>query len=145
MIGGRKPVPTALKVLRGNPGQRRLPVREPSLPVAAVPDAPPAELAGDVVALEEWARLEPLLRGARVLTDADRSALVVLCQQWSVYCAAHRHMRQKGALSPYRAVAYQALAAWSRMNDAFGLTPSSRTRVTTAAKTDADQLDTFLA
>ena len=77
--------------------------------------------------------------------NTDRSALVVLCQQWSVYCAAHRHMRQKGALSPYRAVAYQALAAWSRMNDAFGLTPSSRTRVTTAAKTDADQLDTFLA
>jgi len=142
---GRPPVPTALKVLRGNPGQRRLPVHEPQLPVASPPAGPPEELAGDVLALEEWQRLEPLLRGARVLTEADRSALIVLCQQWSVYRAAHAHMRKQGVLSRYLAVSHKALAVWTRLNDAFGLTPAARTRVTTAAKSDADHLDTFLA
>ena len=142
---GPRRIPTALKVLRGNPGKHRLPVREPSLPVATPPTAPPPELAKDVIALAEWTRLEPLLRGARLLTEGDRSALVVLCQQWSVYCAAHTHLRQQGVLSKYLAVAHRALDKWMRLNAEFGLTPAARTRVTIAAKTDADQLDTFLA
>ena len=49
---GRKPTPTDLKVLRGNPGHRPLNVDEPQLPAVQAEsfDTPPIELAGDATA-----------------------------------------------------------------------------------------------
>jgi hypothetical protein len=86
---GRKPTPTDLKVLRGNPGHRPLNPDEPALPPvnADTFDSPPIELAGDAAASGEWSRLAPMLRTARQVTEAERGSLIALCQQWrSVSC-----------------------------------------------------------
>jgi P27 family predicted phage terminase small subunit len=136
-VKGRKPIPTALKVLRGNPGKRALPP-EPTLPPAS--PSLPRELAGDPVARAEWKRLEPMLRDAKVLTDGDRAALIAVCQQWSRYVDASAHVRLEGLVqkapesgypmaNPYLPIANKALALCVRLWVELGLTPSARTRV----------------
>jgi hypothetical protein len=55
---GSRPKPTALKVLRGNPGKRPLNEKEPVVEVAGTEfDNVPEELASDPVAAAEWARV----------------------------------------------------------------------------------------
>jgi len=140
---GRKPKPTAQRKLEGNPGKRALPIDEPVLPPAAPEaDAPPLELLGDLVAQAEWSRLAPMLRTAAVLTEADRGALIALCQQWSRYLEANRNVALAGMVvrapsgypmpNPYIAIANKALVNCTRLWAELGLTPSARTRVTKA-------------
>ena len=68
---GRRPKPTRLKVLTGNPGKRALNESEPT-PEPNVPDCPP-EL-GEV-ARREWNRLAAELGALRIITNLDRAAL----------------------------------------------------------------------
>jgi len=136
---GRKPKPTAQKVLEGNPGKRPLNPHEPDFPPPA--DTIPLELEGDAHALKEWARLSPLLESARVTTEADRGSLVALCQQWSQYLEATQRIRTSGMVvrtpndypmpNPYIAIANRALTHCVKLWVELGLTPSSRSRVTT--------------
>ena len=75
---GPKPTPTRLKVLRGNPGQRPLPGREPQVP-AVVPD-PPTWLEGE--ALTKWHEVSTNMAGLGILTRLDRDVLTVYCETW---------------------------------------------------------------
>ena len=137
---GRRKVPTALKLLRGNPGKRRLePELEPApAPVTASFDEPPAELAGDARARAEWRRVAPVLRLCGLISEAERSALVSLCFEWSAYLAARAKLRKDGAVkvrdgvarvSPYIDVADRALGHCHRLWSELGLTPSGRAKV----------------
>ena len=63
---GRKPKPTALKVLEGNPGKRPLNDREPVPPKGTLKC--PAWLLPE--AKKEWKRLAPALEAMGVLTMA---------------------------------------------------------------------------
>jgi P27 family predicted phage terminase small subunit len=148
---GRKPTPTALKLIRGNPGKRRLPAQEPHLPVAAE-TPPPAEFAGNAVALAEWHRL----RRSRVLTEGDRTALTAACREWSRYVMAGAKVDAAGLVvkvgksdhpmpNPYLPIANRALAFCVQLWSELGLTPAARSRVSTVKESAADQLDTFLA
>lgn len=136
---GRRPQPTALKVLRGNPGKRPINVDEPTIaPADATFDTPPKELDDDPAAAAEWRRVAPLLRAARLVTDAERAALVALCQQWSRYLAAHAQVMALGMCiettkavpipNPYLLVADRALSHCSRLWNELGLTPTGRAR-----------------
>jgi P27 family predicted phage terminase small subunit len=137
---GRRPQPTALKVLRGNPSKTRLNKHEPKPPVPdATFDEPPPELAGDGVAEAEWRRIAPIVRLTRILSDADRPLLIALCQQWSRYLEAHGKVASLGmvvkagngqpVVNPYLAVSDKALVHCQKMWNELGLTPSSRSRV----------------
>ena len=139
---GRKPTPSHLRALRGNPGQRPLNTREPVMPaVTADFDAPPRELVGDPVAAAEWQRLTPLLRHSKTMTEADRGSLVALCQQWSRYLDATSKVSAAGMVvsapsgypmpNPYMGIANKALGNCLKLWAEFGLTPSSRSRVST--------------
>src|SRR5262245_62012148 len=145
---GRRPKPTALKVLAGNPGRRPLNEREPALPV--VPDAfdePPVELTADEPAKAEWRRIAPMLRKARVITEAERAALIALCQQWSRYIGAQGHLARLGMVvkapngmpivNPYLTVADKALAHCTRLWTELGLTPSSRSKLSALPAAEA--------
>ena len=68
---GRRPKPTRLKVLTGNPGKRPLNTEEP-MPEIAIPECP-IELGP--VAKREWDRLVGELASLRLLTNLDRAAL----------------------------------------------------------------------
>lgn len=145
---GRKPKPTVQKRLEGNPGKRALPKHEPIMPEAAPSfDVPPAELTGDVVASDEWRRLAPVLRKSKTVTDADRGSLIALCQQWSRYLEANRSVATAGMVvrspsgypmpNPYIAIANKSLGNCVKLWAELGLTPSSRSRVSTVQEPGA--------
>ena len=73
---GRRPQPTALKVLRGNPGKRKLPAAEPEPPAGEVV-APDGLSVG---ALAMWAELSPAALAMRTLTTADVRVFCTLCE-----------------------------------------------------------------
>jgi P27 family predicted phage terminase small subunit len=146
---GPKPQPTAQRKLRGNPGRRPYNLDEPVLAVVgATFDDPPSAIAEDPVAAAEWRRLAPLLRDARMITDADRNVLIAACQQWSVYqdalvnAPAHRRVVRSPhdypIPNPYVSIAHKALIHCERLWESLGLTPSARTRIASAPPTGPD-------
>jgi P27 family predicted phage terminase small subunit len=135
---GRKPTPTALKILRGNPGRRPLNRREPA-PARAVDLTPPPELAG--VAADEWRRLAPKLQALGLLTEIDDRALVAYCVIWARWLEAETQLRAHGLVlkgkrgapfvSPYVKIAQQSAQQLRGWIEQFGMTPSARARVKT--------------
>jgi P27 family predicted phage terminase small subunit len=139
---GRKKLPTALHLLRGNPGKRKLNQDEPQ--PAALPDLdPPAWL--DVTAQVEWRRLAPMLSRLGVLTETDSDALAAYCEAWVTWKEATAKVRQFGmvvkrskagvdvpVISPYVKVAHHAMAQMRAFLVEFGMTPSSRARIRAA-------------
>jgi phage terminase small subunit len=73
---GRRPQPTALKLLRGNPGKRPLNPDEPTPPPGDV--VKPTTLS--TAAAEVWDRLAPMAIAMRTLTAADGTAFAMLCE-----------------------------------------------------------------
>ncbi|MCB2250075.1 P27 family phage terminase small subunit [Salmonella enterica subsp. diarizonae] len=74
-MAGRRPKPTRLKVVAGNPGKRKINDKEPA-PAHEIP-SPPSHLTdwGKVA----WGKLTVLLDGMGVMTIADGLALERLC------------------------------------------------------------------
>jgi P27 family predicted phage terminase small subunit len=141
---GRKPIPTSIKLLNGNPGKRKLyPENEPQMPPldADAESKVPTELADDPVATAEWQRLIPLLRAARCVTEAERSLCIAVCQEWSAYLSARQEVSRQGAVilsqagypvaNPYASIATRALTHCTKLWVELGLTPSARSRVKT--------------
>jgi P27 family predicted phage terminase small subunit len=134
---GRRKTPTALKLLRGNPGKRRLGVEPTIAAVDETFDIPPPELDGNDRARAEWIRVAPLLRESGLATQAERSSLTALCLEWSAYLAAQDALREsrlvkgkngKYRLSPQVAIADRALSNCHWLWNELGLTPSGRAK-----------------
>lgn len=148
---GRKPKPTAMRLLEGNREHRPLPDDEPQ-PDVFLPK-PPDHL--DDEAQAEWLRIGPKLVRLGVMTELDTAALSAYCVAWSRHVDAEKNLRKYGmvlvskstgnpVLSPYYRVATQALADMNKTLTEFGLSPSSRTRVTAAEKpADDDPFEQF--
>jgi len=92
-MAGRKPKPTAVKKLEGNPGKRKLNTKEPN-PGKGMPDCP-AWLLPE--AKTEWIRLSDKLNQMRVLTEIDRSAFAAYCQSYARWKEAQEHINSEGA------------------------------------------------
>ena len=123
--GGRKPKPTALRVLEGNPGKRPLNKSEPK-PTAGVPRCP-VWIKGEARA--EWKRVIAAIGHTGIITHADRSMLAAYCSLWARYKAA----AEAGDDLPISYLTHlRALAA------EFGLTPSSRSRLHAEPPKDKD-------
>lgn len=138
---GPAPQPTASKIARGNPGKRPLPKDEPK-PAAPNRLDPPAWLTGS--ARQKWRTIAPRLAAAGLLTVADVDAMARYCDTWSRWRACCRvidrlgmtyelkdakgnvtSVQQRPEVSIARGLAQQL----SRLEQEFGMTPSSRTRV----------------
>ena len=91
---GRRPKPTRLKMLTGNPGKRALNPDEPR-PEANIPECPP-ELGP--VARAEWDRLVVELAALRLLTNLDRAALAAYCGAYALWADATAHIEKYGAM-----------------------------------------------
>jgi P27 family predicted phage terminase small subunit len=137
---GRRPKPTRLHVMYGTHPLKKRTTPEPQPPRATEDfDLPPLELDGDNIAIAEWRRIVPILRVCGLVSNAERSALIALCQQWSRYLEAQQKVRQLGMIvkkpsgipvvNPFLAVADHALAQCQRMWSELGLTPSGRARI----------------
>lgn len=89
---GRKPIPTHLKVLTGNPGKQKLPKGEPK-PETNIPE-PPNFL--DDYALEEWRRITPVLYSLGIISDLTIPAVIAYCDSYSDWRAAREELNRIG-------------------------------------------------
>lgn len=143
-MAGRRPIPTALKVLRGNPGKRPLNAAEPR-PRASAP-ACPREL--NAVARKEWRRIVREFSALGVLTQLDRAALAMYCNAWAQWLDAVAKLAKVGYLipspsgypiqNPYVAIKAQAEKVMAKMAVECGMTPAARSKVHAAAREDDD-------
>lgn len=149
---GRKPKPTEAKKLAGNPGKRRLPENEPTLPIEA-PDMPEWL---DFEAQEEWNRIIPLLQEMRILTKAYRAALAAYCETWSTYVRACKDVEDSGGeivrspsgfpiQNPYASVRNTAKKQLMLIAAEFGLTASAKSRVKAESPSKGSGLKLFAA
>jgi P27 family predicted phage terminase small subunit len=146
---GRKPTPTRLRVLRGNPGRRPLNPAEPA-PARGVPE-PPEWL--NLLELEAWDTLTAALEPMGVVTISDGPALTALAVAWADWRQARavldleEHYPEAGDGLRKHPAAGVASEAWRRvasMLAEFGLTPSARSRLEVGACSDPDQFEYFL-
>ena len=141
---GRRPKPSRLKVLTGNPGKRPFNEDEPR-PKSAIPDCPP-ELGP--VARREWDRLVAELGPLRLLTHLDRAALAAYCGAYALWAEATEAIQKYGAMikspngfpvqSPYLAIANRQTEIMMRIASEFGFTPASRSRIATPQPSEPD-------
>jgi P27 family predicted phage terminase small subunit len=144
---GRRPKPTRLKVLTGNPGKRPLNEDEPQ-PEPVALECPP-ELTG--AAQREWNRLVGQLTALRLLTELDRTALASYCFAYSLWVEATEAIQKYGAMvksprgypiqSPYVSIANRQTEIMMRIASEFGFTPASRSRISAPARNYPDLFD----
>ena len=89
-----------------------------------------------------------------LMTDIDRGALALYCQSWGRWVEAEKQLTQYGTVivspngfpvqSPYLAVANRAMAQMTKILVEFGMSPSSRSRVTPVKTGTADPFEQFL-
>jgi P27 family predicted phage terminase small subunit len=148
-VRGRKPKPTALKALAGNPGKRPLPDGEPR-PDPALP-SPPAFL--DEEARTEWDRIAPELHKLGLLTHLDRTVLAAYCVSFAVWVRAGAGLSRLlsspdadgPAIKRWATICSRALRELHMLGSELGLSPASRTRLRVEPPCEADPLAEFLA
>jgi P27 family predicted phage terminase small subunit len=134
---GRKPTPTLLKLVSGNPGKRPLNLREPK-PVTAIPTCP-AHLSPTAKA--EWKRLARYLHDLGIVSELDRAALAAYCQVYGRWVEAEKKLKETPALlrtpagyvqpSPWLAISNKNIELMHKFMSELGLSPVSRSRVST--------------
>lgn len=151
-MAGRPPKPTALKKLGGNPGKRVLNKNEPT-PKGKRPSCP-KHLDGE--ARREWNRMAKQLFDLGLLTEVDRAALAAYCQAWARWVQAEEEMRAPDfkmitttdsgypVVSPWMGIATMAMKQMKTFLTEFGMTPSSRSKVTRTVEPEADPYEEYL-
>jgi P27 family predicted phage terminase small subunit len=142
---GRPRKPTALKVLHGDfeihPNRR--PKNEPQ-PTVRAPDCPKHL---PVLAKHEWRRVVKELAELKVLSIAERSSLEQYCRAYAEWRVAGKSLEDNGRYyvedgTMKENPAGKAMRAWAvichKLLCEFGMTPSSRTRLTISDATEAD-------
>ena len=161
---GPAPEPSILKYIRGNPSKEALNTAEPTPALVAADFPPPKVLEGKAV--EVWADTVPKLSRMRVLTDADVPTLTRYCIETVLYLACYEKVKSAGEEyihwepDPNRTdgklrIKYTQVAPWAsqmhkhhmamlRIEQEFGMTPSSRSQVTTNGSQQDDPLAAFV-
>ena len=144
MTAGRKPKPTALKLIQGtyrpdraNPAEAR--------PKPGIPPCPKF-LKGE--ARKQYKKTGKKLLRIGLLTELDDMALSMMCQAWAEYLEATDQVQKSGmlvkspngfpVLNPYLIAANQALKKVRSLLAEFGMTPGSRSRIQAAATDEPD-------
>lgn len=150
-MAGRRPTPTELKLVRGNPGKRPINKNEPK-PAKRIPSAPGhLSIEGQVA----WGRLTVLLDRMGVLTEADGFALERLCDCYAEILALRDLVDAQGrtyeTTSTQGELVLKANPAVAMLADVdrrfksylveFGLTPAARSKV--QVKDDEPKEDEF--
>jgi P27 family predicted phage terminase small subunit len=142
---GRRPIPTHLKILRGNPGKRALPGNEPEpTPIVEVPEAPPFVQG---YARIEWERIGTELVRLNLLTVIDTAVLAAYCVSYARWRTAEETLLEMARRDPvlnalmFKArngtpmqnplvvTAAKAASDMVRYAAEFGLSPSARSRI----------------
>lgn len=150
MAGGRRPKPTHLKIVEGNPGKRSLNRREPVPPVEPV--EPPSFLSP--LARAEWDRVVPILDKMHLSSTADLQTLACYCEAVADHIKARELLLnttvlvkgQRGNLvkNPALQMARDAMNMIRMLAGEFGFTPSSRSRIELPGE-DVGDLESILS
>jgi P27 family predicted phage terminase small subunit len=138
MSSGRKPKPTWLKLVTGNPGRRPLNDAEPQL-AGDLSEAPPPELVNDA----QRAIWKRVLEDAPYLRAADRDILVAFCVAADSFYKASQKCEEFGVVvadpktrkpmkSPFYRIRSEQARAMKEFGSEIGLSPVSRSRVSVA-------------
>lgn len=144
---GRKPKPTNIKVLEGNPGKRKLNIYEPS-PEKKAPECP--DWLEDE-AKAEWERLcEPMMK-LGILSELDMAAFAVYCQAYARWKEAEEFISKHGTLVktpsgywqqvPQVSISHANQKIMLQAASEFGLTPSARSRIIAGNGGSQDSVD----
>ena len=140
---GRRPKPTSLKLLTGNPGKRPLNPTEPR-PRRLKTLTPPPTLRPDARAI--WRQLANELRAVGLFTRLDRFKLELL----AVHVALHRNIYlQLATTTDARDVARllrqlrAAADVVQRLSSGFGFDPAERTRLHVTRPPQTDPFGAF--
>lgn len=141
MALGRKPAPTLMKILKGEPNKDRINLNEPKIS-ASIPQMP-THL--NTYGKKEWQRIAPILAGMGILSEIDMAALAGYCQAYGRWVEAELNLdklRGEGKdgmivkspkdylmINPYLSIANKALDYMHKFLIEFGMTPSSRSRI----------------
>ena len=145
---GRKPVPTAIKHLRGTTRPDRANPAEPQFPVPGRMLSPPAYL--DEAAAAVWRDLGRMLLTAGVFTVVDKYALAMFCVSAGRWMEAEQQIKEtspvlrskEGRLyqNPFLGIANRAWDQMRKMFGEFGLTPAERSRISALVVDDEPSL-----
>jgi P27 family predicted phage terminase small subunit len=162
---GRRPLPTAVKQLRGNPGKRKPNTGEPAGP-SGDPEKPPGLSES---AAKEWDDILPILRTMGVVTRADGKALAAYCYTFDIWMLANVEIKKHGVMveeailgrvggaeeglctgykykkNPAVQIANEALKTMKSYLVEFGMTPASRGKLHVEKPKEVDPMDAFLA
>lgn len=141
---GRKPTPTALKIIAGNPGKRPLNAHEPQ-PRADLADAPSWLTERQKATWTEVVEMSP----PGLLKDIDASVFAVWVVAFDLYQEASERLARSGMLvkapntgvpmqSPYLAIVNRQAQIMMKAASEMGFTPASRSRVIVKQKTAKD-------
>lgn len=165
-LRGPAPIPTAIRILNGNPSRRPLPTNEPQY-ASGVPDKPPGMSAG---ARRTWDSLVAEMAPSGVLRPVDAGALAMLCEDIGLLETMRKGLGQmareitqqakkqgksvvggpmvhlsrtiegRRTLSTMRELAAQIIV----QRREFGLTPASNSRVAGGSSASMDPLEAAL-
>lgn len=138
-MAGRRPKPTALRVIEGNRGKRPMNKDEPT-PARGLP-SPPAHLCDE--AKVAWGRMTVILDRMGVLTEADGFALERLAETYAEILRCRELVKRDGETysttggsgdllikaNPAVAMLADADRRFKSYLVEFGLTPAARTKV----------------
>lgn len=152
---GRKPKPTALRILNGNPSGRPLNTKE-AMPSKDINIDPPEHLQLSDLAKETWTRLAPMAHNLGLLTEADIDAFARYCDMLARWHKLRIFIDEKGETVEICSPVYEGhgrekqlvdyvvtkiqkrpeVALYTEIDRAlgkleaeFGFTPSARTRI----------------
>jgi len=166
---GRKPKPTKLKELEGNPGRRALPTDEPQ----TVPGLPPCPEFLDEDAKSVWQVTGKYLADAGILGQQDALSFAFYCIVVTMAVEAYQRIKAEGALlnppsenldqmmlgegakrrevdpgrkqrNPQLEILNKCIEQILKFSAEFGLTPSSRSRIHAGELPKEDELEKFL-
>ncbi|WP_330114084.1 phage terminase small subunit P27 family [Pseudomonas sp. JS3066] len=141
---GRRPKPTAVKELAGNPGKRALNKAEPDFTQVTNVEAP-EWLAEEAAGM--WAMVVPELLAQKLLCITDLHNVEAFCTAYGNWRAAQRLVIEHGPLmtsamgspmkNPALTAAKEAMAQMVTFGALLGLDPSSRSRLTGGKKSSS--------
>jgi len=144
---GRKPTPTHLKLITGNPGKRAINTSE-AAPRKKMPKCPD-HLGG--AAKAEWKSMAKKLSKYGLLSEIDGAALAGYCDAYGRWAEASLQLLKFGMImkgskspliqSPYLVIVNRALDQMKAFLVEFGMTPSSRSRITVPGEKERSLAD----
>ena len=143
----RPATPTKLKILKGSAQPCRM------LPNEAAPRSDRVEAPDGLSpeALKQWDRVRAELYDTGIVTNLDVHALALYCEAYARYAFANEQIQKFGPVvntpneypvqSPWLQIANKSFDQMMKVLSEFGMTPSSRTRVSSVKKSDQAKAD----